>query len=107
MRAHTELVLSKDSEDVLLELDEAHGLVGGLFDGGGQAVPDLAVDSSALYNVVGDSRATIIPWRIPGKEAGLICDLRDVEGGWRTGFICEGFNLMSIIKKSLNCNLQK
>lgn len=87
--SHTKLVLSKDSEDVLLKLDEARGFVGGLFDGGGQAVPDLAVHSSALHDVVGDSRAAIIAWRIPGEEARLVCDLGYIKGGRRTGLICE------------------
>ena len=85
---NTKLVLCEDSEDVLLELDQTHGFVGGLFDGGGQTVPDLAVGSSALDNVVGDSGAAVIPRRVPGQEAGLIGDLRDVEGSWRTRLIC-------------------
>lgn len=53
--ANTKLVLSKDSEDVLLELDQIHGFVRGLFNGGGQSVPDLALGGSALNDVVGDS----------------------------------------------------
>lgn len=86
--ANTKLVLSKDSEDVLLELDQTHSFVCGLFDGGGQAVPDLTVGGTALNNVVGDSGATIVTRRVPGQEAGLVGDLRDVEGSRWTRLIC-------------------
>lgn len=51
-------------------------------------MPDLAVGSAALNNIVGDSGAAIITWRVPGQEAGLVSDLRDVKGSWRTGLIC-------------------
>lgn len=51
-------------------------------------MPDLAVGSAALNNVVGDSGAAVITWRVPGQEAGLVSDLRDVKGGRRTGLIC-------------------
>lgn len=86
--ADTKLVLSKGSEDVLLELDQAHSFVRGLFNGGGQPVPDLTVGSPALNDVVGDFGAAIVTRRVPGQEAGLIGDLRDVEGSRRAGLIC-------------------
>lgn len=86
--ANTKLVLSEDSEDVLLELDQIHSFVRGLFNGGGQPMPDLAVGGSALNDVVGDSGAAIVTWRVPGQEAGLVGDLRDVKGSRRTGLIC-------------------
>lgn len=88
--AHAKLVLSKDPEDVLLEFDQSHGPVGGLFDGGGQAVPDLAVGSAALNDVVGDSGAAVITGRVPGQEAGVVGDLRDVKGRGGTGLVCVG-----------------
>lgn len=87
-RTNTKLVLSEDSKDVLLELDQVHGFVGGQFDGGGQPVPDLAVGGSALHDVVGDSRAAVVTRRVPGQEARLVGDLRDVESSRRAGFIC-------------------
>lgn len=86
--ANTKLVLSEDSEDVFLELDQAHRFVCGLFNGGGQPVPDLAVDSSAFHDVVGDSRAAVVTWRVPGQEGGLVGDLRDVKGSRRARLIC-------------------
>lgn len=82
------LVLSKDPEDVLLEFDQSHSSVGGLFDSGGQPVPDLAVSSTALYDIVGYSGATIITWRVPGQEAGIVGDLGDIKGSRRTRLIC-------------------
>lgn len=85
---NTKLVLSERSEDVLLELDQADCLVRGLFDGGGQPVPDLAVDSSAFHDVVGNSGTAVVAWRVPGQEAGFIGDLRNVEGSRRTRFVC-------------------
>lgn len=51
-------------------------------------MPDLAVGSTALNNVVSDFGATIISWWVPGQKAGLIGDFRDVEGSWRTRLIC-------------------
>lgn len=51
-------------------------------------MPDLAVGSASLYDVVGDSGAAVVTWRVPGQEAGLVGDLRDVEGSRRTGLIC-------------------
>lgn len=83
----TKLVLSKCSEDVVLELDQAHSFVCGLFDGGGQSVPDFAVGGTALHNVVGHFGAAIVTWRIPGQEAGLVGDLRNVKGSRRTRLI--------------------
>lgn len=85
---HTKLVLSKGSEDVLLELDQTHSFVCGLFNGGGQPVPDLTVGGPALHNVIGDSGAAVVTRRVPGQEAGFVGDLRDVEGSRRTGLIC-------------------
>lgn len=102
--ANTKLVLSEDSEDIFLELDKAHRFVCGLFNGGGQPVPDLAVGSSALHNVVGDSRAAVITWRVPGQEGGLVGDLRDVKGSWRARLICVGkehLDLMNQIKVTM------
>lgn len=87
--ANTKLVLSKDPEDVFLEFDQSHSSVSGLFDSGGQPVPDLAVSSAALYNIIGYSGAAIISWRVPGQETGFIGDLRDVKGSGRTRLICE------------------
>lgn len=86
--ADTKLVLSEDSKDVFLELNQPHSFVGGLFNGGGEAVPDLAVCSAALNDIVGDSGAAIITWRVPGQEAGLVCDIRDVKSSRRTRLIC-------------------
>lgn len=86
--ADTKLVLSKDSKDVFLELNQPHSFVHGLLNGGGQPVPDLAVDSAALNDIVGDSGAAIVTWRVPGQEAGIVCDLRDVKSSRRTGLIC-------------------
>lgn len=51
-------------------------------------MPDLTVGSSALNNVVGDFGAAVITWRVPGEEAGLVGDLRNVEGSGGAGFIC-------------------
>lgn len=51
-------------------------------------MPDLAVGSTTLNDVVGDSGAAVVTWRVPGQEAGLVGDLRDVEGSRRTGLIC-------------------
>lgn len=87
-QADAKLVLSEDSEDVLLEPDQAHGLVARLLDGGGEAVPDLAVGRSPLHQVVGHPGATVVARRIPGQQAGLVGDLRDVECGGRAGLVC-------------------
>lgn len=86
--ANTKLVLSKDSKDVFLKFDQAYSFVCGLFNGGGQPVPDLALCSTALNDVVGYSGTAIVTWRVPGQEAGLVGDLRDVKGSWRTRLIC-------------------
>lgn len=86
--ANTKLVLSKDPEYVFLEFDQSHSSVGGLFDGGGQPVPDLAVSSTALHNIIGYSGAPIITWGVPGQEAGIIGDLGDVKGSGRTRLVC-------------------
>lgn len=86
--ANTKLVLSKDPEYVFLEFDQSHSSVSGLFDSGGQPVPDLTVSSTALHNVIGYSGATIITRRVPGQETGIIGDLRDVKGSRRTRLIC-------------------
>lgn len=74
-QADAKLVLGKDSEDVLLELDQADGLVACLLDGGGEAVPDLAVSCSPLHQVVGHPGAAVITWRVPGQQARLVGDL--------------------------------
>lgn len=74
-QADAKLVLGEDSEDVLLELDQANGLVARLLDGGGEAVPDLAVGCSPLHQVVGHSGAAVIAWRVPGQQARLVGDL--------------------------------
>jgi len=85
---NTKLVLSEDSEDVLLEFNQAHSFVGGQFNGGGQPVPDRAVGGPALHDVVGHSGAAVVTRGVPGQEAGLVGDLRDVKGSRGAGFIC-------------------
>lgn len=85
---NTKLVLSKDPEYIFFELDQAHSFVCGLFHSGGQPVPDLTVSSTALNDVIGDPGATVIAWRVPRQEAGVIGDLGDVEGSWRTRLVC-------------------
>lgn len=74
-QANAKLVLCEDSEDVLLELDQADGLVARLLDGGGEAVPDLTVGRSPLHQVVGHPGAAVIARRIPGQQARLVGDL--------------------------------
>lgn len=86
--ANTKLVLSEDPEYVFLEFDQSHGPVSGLFDSGGQPVPDLTVSRAALDDVIGYSGATIITWRVPGQETGIVGDLGDVKGRGRTRFVC-------------------
>lgn len=51
-------------------------------------MPDLAVGSSPLDDVVGDSGAAVVAGRVPGQEAGLVGDLRNVKGSRRTRLIC-------------------
>lgn len=51
-------------------------------------MPDLTVGSSAFNNVVGDSGAAVVTRRVPGQEAGLVGDLRNVEGSGGSGLIC-------------------
>lgn len=51
-------------------------------------MPDLAVSSSPLNNVVGDFGASVITWRIPGQETGFIGNFRNVKSGRRTRFVC-------------------
>lgn len=87
-QANSKLVLGEDPEDVLLELDQAHGLVARLLDGGGEAVPDLAVGRSPLHQVVGHPGAAVVTRRVPGQQARLVGDLRDVEGGRRARLVC-------------------
>lgn len=86
-KADSKLVLGKDPEDVLLKLDEANSLVARLLDGGGEAVPDLTVGRSPFHQVVGHSRATVIARRVPGQQARLVGDLRDIKGGRRARFV--------------------
>ena len=85
---NSKLILCKHPENILLKGHQVDGLVGGLFDSGRKLVPDLAVCSSPLHNVVGDLRAPVISGRVPCKEAGLIGDLRNVKGSRRTWLIC-------------------
>lgn len=66
-QANSKLVLSEDPEDVLLELDEADGLVARLLDGGGEAVPDLAIGRPSLHQVVGHPGAAVVTRRVPGQ----------------------------------------
>lgn len=87
-QAYSKLVLGEDPEDVLLKLDKADGLVARLLDGGGEAVPDLAVGCSPLHQVVGHSGAAVVTRRVPCQQARLVGDLRDVEGGRRAGLVC-------------------
>lgn len=84
---NTKLVFCKDSEDVLLKFDQVHSFVCGLFDSGGQSVPNLTIRCTALNNVVGDPGSTIITWWVPGQETGLISDLGDVKGSRGTRFV--------------------
>lgn len=53
-------------------------------------MPDLTVSSTALNNIIGYSGASIITWRVPGQEAGIIGDLRNVKGSGRARLICGG-----------------
>lgn len=53
-------------------------------------MPDLAVGSTPLNNIIGYSGATIITWRVPGQETGIVGDLRDVKGSGGTWLICVG-----------------
>lgn len=50
-------------------------------------MPDLAVSSAALNNIICDSGASVISWWVPGQEARLVGDLRDVEGCRRTRLV--------------------
>lgn len=98
--ADAKLVLSENSENVLLEFDQADSFVCGLFDGGGQPVPDLAVGSSALHDVVGNSGAAIIAWGVPGQETGFIGDLRNVEGSRGARLVCFSTRNVKLISTS-------
>lgn len=88
--ANAKLILSKDSEDVILESNQVGCLVCGLFNSGRELVPDLTVCGLPLNNVVGYFRATIVTRGIPGQEARMVCDLRNIKSSrwsrlvWRT-----------------------
>lgn len=92
--ANTKLVLSKDPEYIFLEFDQSLGPVSGVLDSGRQPVPDLAVSSTPLNNIIGYSGATIITWRVPGQETGIVGDLRNVKGSGRTWLIWVGKSVL-------------
>ena len=50
-------------------------------------MPDFAFCSATLDYVVGDLGASIVSGGVPGQEAGLVGDFRDVEGSRRTRLI--------------------
>lgn len=81
------LVLSADAEHVLLHGGELGGGEGGVLDCSRQFGPLLFVRLTALHNVVGNGRASVITRRIPGQDAGLAGDLRDVKGRGGSGFV--------------------
>lgn len=66
--ANAVLVLSADPEHVLLHGSELAGFEGGVFDSCRQLHPLLFVHLTALHDVVGDGRATVVPGRVPGHD---------------------------------------
>lgn len=81
------LVLGTDPEYVLLQGCELACFEGGVLHCSRQLHPLLFVNLTTLHDVVGDGRAAVIPGWVPGQEARLVCDFRDIKRSWRARFI--------------------
>lgn len=77
---HADDVLCSDPEEVALPVDESldHGVVSG--HGVGHRSPAHAVRLPLFNDVVGDGRAAIILWRVPGEPAGVASQVLASEG---------------------------
>lgn len=85
-----ELVLGRDSEDVLLPFDEFGDGAAGALQGRGDGDPTdlLVLVVLLLQDVVQNLAATIILGRLPVTDDRGVPDLVEGEVDWRTRFVC-------------------
>lgn len=77
---NTKLVDSRDSELVLIALDEVGGIVRTSFTLGGDQGPGDPGCLPLLHYVMGDGSTAIILWRVPPNSALLSCDAGETDG---------------------------